>query len=135
MTDILSFPNTKWCGRGNRASSYGQLGAFDTADSCCRQHDSHCPFFIQSFERKYGYFNMALGTLSHCSCDLRSVLMYLINLLFTQLCSQSFLYFSFLFLCVFSGFSFKIESILKYITYHTPCSIFSLIQKRNLSHR
>ncbi|RXG57590.1 Group 3 secretory phospholipase A2 [Armadillidium vulgare] len=73
VTDLLSVPNTKWCGKGYRAKSYDQLGGLYGADSCCRQHDLHCPFFIQSFERKYGYFHFGLSTISHCACDRRKL--------------------------------------------------------------
>lgn len=33
---------TKWCGQGNVASNYDDLGEFEMEDRCCRKHD-HCP--------------------------------------------------------------------------------------------
>lgn len=32
-------PGTKWCGIGNRAQYYEDLGGADDTDSCCRDHD------------------------------------------------------------------------------------------------
>ncbi|KAK3084402.1 hypothetical protein FSP39_012958 [Pinctada imbricata] len=62
------FPGTKWCGLGNDASSYDDLGKFNVTDACCREHD-HCPYFIDHFETKYNYQNPYPWTLSHCDCD------------------------------------------------------------------
>lgn len=62
------FPGTKWCGVGNIAHSYSDLGRERKLDKCCREHD-HCPDFIKPFTYKYGLFNWSLFTRSHCSCD------------------------------------------------------------------
>ncbi|KYN34683.1 LIM domain kinase 1 [Trachymyrmex septentrionalis] len=37
----LIYPGTKWCGPGNVASSYNDLGQHSVEDACCREHD-HC---------------------------------------------------------------------------------------------
>nr|XP_022343356.1 uncharacterized protein LOC111136645 isoform X2 [Crassostrea virginica] len=62
------FPGTKWCGLGNEADTYADLGKFKETDACCRAHDQ-CPYFIDHFETKYNYHNPYPWTLSHCDCD------------------------------------------------------------------
>ncbi|KAL4617224.1 group III secreted phospholipase A2-3A2-like [Arapaima gigas] len=64
------FPGTLWCGLGNKASSYEDLGVFAQTDRCCREHD-HCKETISSFEANYGFFNRNFFTVSHCDCDRR----------------------------------------------------------------
>ncbi|CAL8347197.1 unnamed protein product [Lota lota] len=64
------FPGTLWCGVGSRAMEYNQLGMFESADKCCREHD-HCVHIIPSFTVNYGTFNSNLFTVSHCDCDQR----------------------------------------------------------------
>ncbi|KAK2714551.1 hypothetical protein QYM36_008942 [Artemia franciscana] len=61
-------PGTKWCGRGDVAKSYEELGPEADIDRCCRAHD-HCPIKIKPFKRKYGLTNISLYTKSHCDCD------------------------------------------------------------------
>ncbi|XP_030625829.1 group 3 secretory phospholipase A2 [Chanos chanos] len=63
-------PGTLWCGSGNEAASYFDLGVFEKTDMCCREHD-HCKDTIGSFEYKHGVFNTNIFTLSHCDCDER----------------------------------------------------------------
>lgn len=63
-------PGTLWCGRGTAAQHFTELGVFDQADLCCREHD-HCKETISVFKIKYGIFNHHLYTLSHCECDQR----------------------------------------------------------------
>ncbi|XP_041078600.1 group 3 secretory phospholipase A2-like isoform X2 [Polyodon spathula] len=63
-------PGTLWCGRGTAAQNFTELGIFDQADLCCREHD-HCKETISAFKIKYGIFNHHLYTLSHCECDQR----------------------------------------------------------------
>ncbi|XP_059894492.1 group 3 secretory phospholipase A2 [Gadus macrocephalus] len=63
-------PGTLWCGSGNKAPSYADLGAFTGTDSCCREHD-HCQETILSFQNKFGVFNTNIFTMSHCDCDNR----------------------------------------------------------------
>ncbi|KAI4821009.1 hypothetical protein KUCAC02_028962 [Chaenocephalus aceratus] len=66
----MDFPRTMWCGTGSQAVRYDQLGMFESADRCCREHD-HCLHVIPSFTRNYGVFNRNLYTVSHCDCDQR----------------------------------------------------------------
>lgn len=70
---LLSFrmPFTKWCGAHYDANTYGDLGGLVRVDHCCRQHDLHCPYFIEFMTEKYGLWNTHLGTINHCGCDLR----------------------------------------------------------------
>lgn len=37
----IIFIGTKWCGPGNIAKNYSDLGAYREEDICCREHD-HC---------------------------------------------------------------------------------------------
>ncbi|KAM6943978.1 group 3 secretory phospholipase A2-like [Lycodopsis pacificus] len=64
------FPGTLWCGTGSKAAGYEQLGMFESADRCCREHD-HCLHVILSFTVNYGVFNSNLFSVSHCDCDQR----------------------------------------------------------------
>lgn len=61
-------PGTKWCGLGDQASSYNDLGSKHRIDICCRAHD-HCPIRLKPFRNDYGVLNIALYTKSHCDCD------------------------------------------------------------------
>ncbi|KAK0154351.1 Group 3 secretory phospholipase A2 [Merluccius polli] len=63
-------PGTLWCGSGNKALSYEDLGVFTRTDSCCREHDQ-CQNTILSFQSKFGVFNRNMFTMSHCDCDNR----------------------------------------------------------------
>lgn len=63
----LSFPGTKWCGPGNTADGYDDLGSDAEIDKCCRQHD-HCDN-IPSGEEKHGLVNSDYFTRLHCMCD------------------------------------------------------------------
>ncbi|XP_040915033.1 group 3 secretory phospholipase A2 isoform X2 [Toxotes jaculatrix] len=69
-------PGTLWCGSGNKAPSYADLGVFAETDSCCREHDQ-CKHTILSFHSDFGVFNSNIFTMSHCDCDnkFRSCLM------------------------------------------------------------
>uniref|UniRef100_UPI0037E7F41C group 3 secretory phospholipase A2 n=1 Tax=Semicossyphus pulcher TaxID=241346 RepID=UPI0037E7F41C len=69
-------PGTLWCGSGNKAPSYTDLGVFSDTDSCCREHDQ-CKDTILSFHSHFGVFNSNIFTMSHCDCDnkFRSCLM------------------------------------------------------------
>ncbi|XP_059187443.1 uncharacterized protein proca1 [Centropristis striata] len=64
----FTYPGTLWCGAGNMADSYDQLGEFADTDSCCRIHD-HCPHVIHAFSSKYGHTNFKWHSLCHCACD------------------------------------------------------------------
>uniref|UniRef100_A0A672HSB3 phospholipase A2 n=1 Tax=Salarias fasciatus TaxID=181472 RepID=A0A672HSB3_SALFA len=63
-------PGTLWCGSGNKAPSYEDLGVFSATDRCCREHDQ-CEDTILSFHSQYGVFNANIFTMSHCDCDNR----------------------------------------------------------------
>ncbi|KAM3874233.1 group 3 secretory phospholipase A2 [Diretmus argenteus] len=63
-------PGTLWCGSGNKAPSYSDLGTFAETDSCCREHDQ-CKDTILSFQSNFGVFNSNIFTMSHCDCDNR----------------------------------------------------------------
>ncbi|XP_026727478.1 phospholipase A2-like [Trichoplusia ni] len=65
----LIFPGTKWCGSGNVAADYDDLGPSKEADICCRAHD-HCPDIIPGGETKYNLTNNAFYTRLHCTCDI-----------------------------------------------------------------
>ncbi|XP_007248673.3 uncharacterized protein proca1 [Astyanax mexicanus] len=64
----FTYPGTLWCGAGNIAENYDQLGEFAETDKCCRTHD-HCPHVIHAFSSNYGYTNFKWHSLSHCDCD------------------------------------------------------------------
>lgn len=64
----FTYPGTLWCGAGNIADHYDQLGEFAETDKCCRVHD-YCPYVIHAFSSNYGYTNFKWHSLSHCDCD------------------------------------------------------------------
>ncbi|XP_029301559.1 uncharacterized protein proca1 [Cottoperca gobio] len=64
----FTYPGTLWCGAGNMADHYGQLGEFAETDSCCRIHD-HCPHVIHAFSSNYGHTNFKWHSICHCDCD------------------------------------------------------------------
>ncbi|XP_074870214.1 protein PROCA1 [Carettochelys insculpta] len=66
----FTYPGTLWCGAGNNAESYEQLGEHRETDKCCREHD-HCEHVIHPFTYQYGYRNLRWHTISHCACDRR----------------------------------------------------------------
>lgn len=65
----MVYPGTNWCGNGNTATSYHDLGEHTETDKCCRAHD-HCPYAIAGRATKYNLYNIRLNTLSHCACDI-----------------------------------------------------------------
>uniref|UniRef100_C6FFT9 Phospholipase A2 n=1 Tax=Phlebotomus arabicus TaxID=578135 RepID=C6FFT9_9DIPT len=67
---ILSgiLPGTKWCGTGDIAQSYHDLGTEATMDMCCRTHDL-CPVKVRSYQQRYNLTNNSIYTKSHCKCD------------------------------------------------------------------
>ncbi|KAF3692603.1 Group 3 secretory phospholipase A2 [Channa argus] len=64
----FTYPGTLWCGAGNMADNYDQLGVFAETDSCCRTHD-HCPHVIHAFSSNYGHINFKWHPICHCDCD------------------------------------------------------------------
>ncbi|EFN79339.1 uncharacterized protein LOC105187861 [Harpegnathos saltator] len=61
-------PGTKWCGTGDIAESYHDLGDVPYVDRCCRTHDL-CPVKIRAQQTRYNLTNYSLYTKSHCTCD------------------------------------------------------------------
>lgn len=57
----LLLVGTLWCGDGNKTKSREELGYFDEADACCREHDE-CPDNIPASGEKYGLQNTGLFT-------------------------------------------------------------------------
>ncbi|XP_026488072.1 phospholipase A2-like [Vanessa tameamea] len=64
----LIYPGTKWCGPGNIADDYDDLGTSQEADICCRDHDN-CPDTIPAGETKHNLTNEAYYTKLSCDCD------------------------------------------------------------------
>lgn len=71
-------PGTKWCGAGQLAERYTELGSDMHEDRCCRAHD-HCRANIGAFKRRFGYFNLRPFTISHCRCDRRLVFLVFLS--------------------------------------------------------
>ncbi|XP_063703588.1 uncharacterized protein LOC134833256 [Culicoides brevitarsis] len=61
-------PGTKWCGTGDIAKSYHDLGTESNVDRCCRTHDL-CPSKVRPYQKRYELENNSLYTKSHCTCD------------------------------------------------------------------
>ncbi|XP_052753451.1 uncharacterized protein LOC113513394 isoform X2 [Galleria mellonella] len=61
-------PGTKWCGTGDIAANYHDLGADRRLDRCCRTHDL-CPTKVRAFSKRYNLTNNSLYSKSHCTCD------------------------------------------------------------------
>ncbi|CAG9559188.1 unnamed protein product [Danaus chrysippus] len=64
----LIYPGTKWCGPGNIADNYDDLGTSKEADYCCRNHDN-CPDSIPAGETRFNLTNDAYYTRLSCECD------------------------------------------------------------------
>lgn len=56
-----SWEGTKWCGLGDEAKGYHDLGPEVAVDICCRAHD-HCPMRLKAFRSDYGSINLSLYT-------------------------------------------------------------------------
>lgn len=61
-------PGTKWCGLGDLAHNYHDLGPDKGVDRCCRTHDI-CPMKIRGYLSRYNLTNDSVYTKSHCTCD------------------------------------------------------------------
>lgn len=61
------FSGTKWCGPGNTAQNYDDLGNQKEVDMCCRDHD-HCDN-IAAGETKHNLTNRDYFTVLDCDCD------------------------------------------------------------------
>ncbi|XP_043861284.1 protein PROCA1 [Dromiciops gliroides] len=66
----FTYPGTLWCGAGNNAESFEQLGEHEETDRCCREHDQ-CEHVIHPFTVGFGHHNFRWHTISHCDCDTR----------------------------------------------------------------
>ncbi|XP_030558450.1 phospholipase A2 large subunit [Drosophila novamexicana] len=65
----ITVPGTKWCGPGNTADNYNDLGSEVELDMCCRQHD-HCEEKISPDTQKYGLTNDGFFPIFSCDCEL-----------------------------------------------------------------
>ncbi|XP_060806678.1 phospholipase A2 [Amyelois transitella] len=64
----LIYPNTKWCGSGNIADNFDDLGPAVETDKCCRAHDN-CPDVIAAGETRHNLTNEAFYSRLSCDCD------------------------------------------------------------------
>ncbi|XP_035728061.1 uncharacterized protein LOC118444166 isoform X1 [Vespa mandarinia] len=64
----LVYPGTKWCGPGNHATSYDDLGHHTAEDACCREHD-HCPITLKPQKCIHSICNYSPIIRMHCDCD------------------------------------------------------------------
>nr|CAD7416952.1 unnamed protein product [Timema poppensis] len=55
------YPGTKWCGPGNIAKHFDDVGRYAEEDKCCREHD-HCPKQLGAGQCRYGICNKSLFT-------------------------------------------------------------------------
>ena len=62
------FPGTKWCGAGDRAKSYDDLGLHQDTDRCCRAHDL-CNDTLAPGETRNELKNTSPFTKLSCKCD------------------------------------------------------------------
>ncbi|XP_022160231.1 phospholipase A2-like [Myzus persicae] len=64
------YPGTKWCGPGNIAKNYSDLGVYHEEDICCREHD-HCTRTLETGQCYFNLCNISPYTRSHCECDIK----------------------------------------------------------------
>lgn len=67
---LTIFPGTKWCGAGNIAKDFNDLGRLKGTDACCRDHD-HSSDSIPAHGEKHGLKNPLRYTITHCRDDHR----------------------------------------------------------------
>ncbi|ESO95528.1 hypothetical protein LOTGIDRAFT_117176, partial [Lottia gigantea] len=60
---------TKWCGTGNSAANFDDLGEQVETDKCCRSHDTCAGPTIAPFATAYGLTNYAIWYKKICTCD------------------------------------------------------------------
>ncbi|XP_075721417.1 uncharacterized protein LOC142764777 isoform X2 [Rhipicephalus microplus] len=65
---LLIKTGTKWCGPGNVAEHYDDLGRAREADKCCREHD-HSLKSIPARQTRFGIPNPQLFTMTNCADD------------------------------------------------------------------
>ncbi|XP_064469322.1 phospholipase A2 hemilipin-like [Ornithodoros turicata] len=68
LRELTIFPGTKWCGSGNIATGYNDLGEAQSTDRCCREHD-HSKDNIAGFGKKHGITNKYPYTMTNCDDD------------------------------------------------------------------
>ncbi|XP_017092610.2 phospholipase A2 [Drosophila bipectinata] len=61
-------PGTKWCGPGNVADNYDDLGSERELDMCCRAHDN-CKEKISPYEEAFGLLNDGVFPIFSCECE------------------------------------------------------------------
>ena len=54
-------PGTKWCGTGDIAKDYHDLGDDKNIDRCCRTHDL-CPMKVRPYQSRYRLNNNSIYT-------------------------------------------------------------------------
>ncbi|XP_043660380.1 phospholipase A2 large subunit [Drosophila teissieri] len=64
----ITVPGTKWCGPGNIAANYDDLGTEREVDMCCRAHDN-CREKIPPLEEAFGLRNDGIFPIFSCSCE------------------------------------------------------------------
>ncbi|XP_017079283.1 phospholipase A2 [Drosophila eugracilis] len=61
-------PGTKWCGPGNIADNYDDLGTEKEVDMCCRAHDN-CEEKISPRQEAFGLQNDGIFPIFSCACE------------------------------------------------------------------
>ncbi|TDG44665.1 hypothetical protein AWZ03_008900 [Drosophila navojoa] len=64
----ITVPGTKWCGPGNIADGYDDLGTDVELDMCCRAHDN-CNEKISPSTELHGLSNNDLFPIFSCACE------------------------------------------------------------------
>ncbi|KAL1473833.1 hypothetical protein MTO96_038435 [Rhipicephalus appendiculatus] len=64
----MTCERTKWCGRGNVAKHYNDLGRARKTDKCCREHDHSSPT-IPAEQSRNGINNNLSYTMTNCADD------------------------------------------------------------------
>ncbi|XP_062129787.1 phospholipase A2-like [Drosophila sulfurigaster albostrigata] len=64
----ITVPGTKWCGPGNTADNFDDLGIEVELDTCCRAHDN-CEQRILPNEQRYGLSNIGVFPIFSCGCE------------------------------------------------------------------
>ncbi|EDW74607.1 uncharacterized protein Dwil_GK22012 [Drosophila willistoni] len=64
----ITVPGTNWCGPGNIARNYNDLGSHVELDKCCRAHDN-CKEKILAQDSGYGLHNYGLFPIFSCTCE------------------------------------------------------------------
>ncbi|XP_077484680.1 uncharacterized protein LOC144094633 isoform X2 [Amblyomma americanum] len=62
LQSLAIYPGTKWCGAGNIAKNYSDLGMARSVDMCCRDHD-HSQDNIPAFGTSHGIENSRFYTI------------------------------------------------------------------------